>query len=616
MPHTTHNNAPTDTRTWGRSKLTTVRICTLVAIPFVVVGVICFVLISLLMLSTIAHDLSAAGISEWSPLLFGAVSVFCTCLTILVISNWWLRVSPHTIWTDDEKVVCTSIVGKTTIFWTQVIQAVVIEDHTLGLEQRVQQLCLTTRWRTLLISPRQILSSSLSLHERQRYIDDFLGSVQSHLEAQGVHLDRNQPTTHLLYSPWIPQLIFWPHRRILARKFEQINSPQGRERINHYKKLPSLHLGWVFRAVPSPVAAVVLSTLTLATLAMDGGLGTALILCAALIGVPLFNACMQKFAGIANTLQPEMMVGRDTFQGDLAETLVPAPMCAINLKGRYVQRPDGKRWSFDEIEAVSFGPKPRRGDAQVMSVTPKTWQLAIRERGEKGETYVIYNNANIDMIWHGDLDGGYALFNWIAAREIAFRSEASMTLATGTTPYERLDQTLIERLDNDLTNYAPDPLRDAIDRSGFASRVWIDRDETSLHTWGPLVRQPARYAAPPLWKALMVVAGLVVVGSGGGALAPWVGYLIALTIHEMIMFWHFQTPGFTLDHKGVWVRGHCLPWHSLRETSLMPVSSGPIFFTAPRSLMVAGHLGSSYHERAWLGCSVYDWMAQQKCNLL
>ena len=169
----------------------------------------------------------------------------------------------------------------------------------------------------------------------------------------------------------------------------------------------------------------------------------------------------------------------------------------------------------------------------------------------------------------------------------------------------QLGQPLAQRLASDVVRYDPDSVR-----SGFGGRepqVHIRSTPERFEAWGPLTRLPESCATPPVYRLLLAVLCL--------AALPWfapagmiAGYLIATAGHDLIMHRHFGRPGFLMDREGVWVRGERLSWDELEHATLLPVSPGPLLFAGPRSVLVAGYLGGTYRERAWLGCAAWRWI--------
>ena len=549
--------------------------------------------------------------SSWS--IGGAGALAGALLASLTVLVWWISQTPRAVWTDDEKIVCWGLTGRTTIRWEDVVHAFVTTPTRAYEPDAHQTLHLTTRWRDLALSVSLITDTGHTTSQRVETFKTFVDTVQRHLEAKGGHLEREVPITSItnVAAP-VRYMLYWPHRRLLARRFHALDTATAQP-IDHHAPRGSMALGWLFR--PAPIAATLVSA-GLIVASLDSAASSMLTVGGVLMAlfIPLWNSLKETLQRTRNKngWMPETMIGQHTLSDALPSRLVPAPSCVIDFNTEQIHRPDGKVCRFDEIASVEYGPPKRVGQRQT--ILPTAWHLAVYREGEPRKPHEVYSNASVDIVRHGDLDPGYAAFNWITARELAVKTGANLILATGRVGRTRVGHPLAERLREDITRYDPAPLAEQMERSGERPRLAIHATDDRFDVWGPLIRQPEHCATPPLWKgALLAVAvGLMTVGFiPAGLLA---GYLIASAIHDLITWSHFRAPGFTLDRDGVWVRGVCIPWDDLEESTLMPVAPGPILFAGSRTVLIAGHLGASYHERAWLGCAAYDWINQRICK--
>jgi hypothetical protein len=512
---------------------------------------------------------------------------------------------------DDDLVVWTAL-GRTTIRWDDVVRAFVTTRR--GGDSDV---CLHvwTRWREVAVSsPRLVGTGPDSVGE----FEAFLRDVDARLDGRGKHLEGGVPASALTHvSDAVRYALFWPHRRYLAWRLAR----DGDGPVADHRAAPvAMALGWVFRPAPVAAAVAILSLTALVrfgttatwaptALAFTGLLG--------LVALPAWNALKDRWHRLmeTGTMRPEELVGGTGLPSDLPHRLVPAPGCEVDFEARRVRRPDGRTYSFDDISVVVYGPTRAGGVSSTSAdsgLPVEPWQMAVRTLGVHGAEHEVYHNASVDVIRHGDLDGGYAAFNWVLAREVALRSEADLQLAQGRVRAGQVGRPLVERLATDVVRYDPESVRSAFgDR---APQIRIEADDEKFEAWGPLTRFPEGCATPPLYRLLIAAVCL--------AITPWLppasllaGYLIATSGHDLIMQRHFARPGFRMDKEGVWVRGERLSWEELEHATLLPVSPGPILFAGPRTVLVPGYLGGTYRERAWLGCAAWRWIQDHVCEV-
>jgi hypothetical protein len=307
-----------------------------------------------------------------------------------------------------------------------------------------------------------------------------------------------------------------------------------------------------------------------------------------------------------------MIIGSSALPEALPPRLVPAPGCVADLGQGTLRRPDGRVLEIGSLESITYGPERGAAAASGSGMATAAWHMSVTLREEPGRSQEIFHNASVDVVRHGDLDGGYALFNWVMARELARSGKARLTLAQGKVSASELGVPLMERLRRAATRYDPGPLEG--ERAAVARSLRVEVTPERFVVWGPLWRQPEGCAAPPLWTALGALLALALAPTGLLVAGLLAGYLGSQVIHQWLTLRHFARPGFVLDQAGVWVRGEHIGWGSLEQSSLLPVSAGPLLFAGPRSLLVAGHLGASYAERAWLGCAAYRWVQEHVCE--
>ena len=464
------------------------------------------------------------------------------------------------------------------------------------------------------VLPLSLVAPVGDLAARCAVFGAFLSAVEERLRAVGKGLERGVPLTALTDagSP-LRFAMFWPHRRWMVRQQRALQD--GSRVVDHRAALPSMRAAWMLR--PAWVMGGLASLGALAWVrwgTQDERALWALTAGGAFLGglLPLWNWLKEAPGrlGRRDVLTPEALIGLDAVEGELPRYLVPARGCVVDLEEGRISRPDGLALGWGEIHAVEYGLNREAAHATLDAGAPvPAWRVALERKGTPPTTHEIFHNASVDMVRHGDLDAGYGLFNWILVREVAKRAQAGLTLATGRVAAKDVGAPLREWLGRSVVRYQAQGLGG---EPGWDLRVV--QGEDSFEVQGALARQPEGCAAPPLWKALGAVLALALVPTGfvpGGLLAGWWG---ALAVHEWIMARHFASPGFRMDAEGVWVRGHKLGWDELEQTTLMPVAPGPILFAGGRRLLVAGHLGTSYAERAWLGCAAYRWVQERVCE--
>lgn len=533
-------------------------------------------------------------------------------LTALMLLAWWAGRMLTTVRLDQRALVSWTLAGRRTIPWDAVSRAFVTRQPGNG----ERTLHLWTAWREVAL-PATRLVDEVSQELQDQAFEVFLGEVRGHLEGRGLALEEEVPVSLITDTTWpLRHLLFWPHRRVLARQHMKLRADQPP--VDHRQSVPSLHLAWMFKPATQLCATVTLGALAFAhmgtehprALALVSGVGLLL-----LVAIPLWNVARDGMRRLERdprrgALTPEMLVGRHEVPETLPPVLLPAHGCYIDLKNKRVGRPDGRVFKFEDVAMVDYGP-PRRGNEAPRDprarVEQEAWHLALALRSEQGgPPREIFHNASADVVRHGDLDAGYAVFNWIAARTIALEAGADLVLAQGRVAASRVGRPLREQLARELVRYEPEALEAQVEHGRAGLRLAISED--SFQAWGPLVRLPEAVAAPPIWKALLGVALLALIPTGltpAGLLAGW---LLAASIHDAVASMHFARPGFRMDEDGVWVRGACMGWEQLEQSTLMPVAPGPILFAGARALLVAGHLGGTYAERAWMGCAAYRWI--------
>lgn len=436
----------------------------------------------------------------------------------------------------------------------------------------------------------------------------FLASVEEHLNRIRCPLVRGVPRNLVTaQGSEVLFFLFRPHRWWLRRSMEGIASATEPP-SDHREALRSMRSAWKleipsFVVVLGLVMGVVTTSLEgvwpVLSFAMGGAVALLGALWSTLRAIQREPHTSQKrwtpdaFAGFHESPDPEKM------------RLVPANGCVIDARG--VSRPDRQRFAFEDgIAEVEYGPHRVGGHLDgSLGALAEAWRMALRMRDER-DFQEIFHNASADVVRHGDLDEGYALFNWICAREVARRANARLILSNGRV--RRVGSLLRDRLEDEVVRYRPEELRRAC--WGLRFRVTEDRFEV----WGPLVRFPEVCAVMPFWKALgaVVSLGLCLLGASA-AVFPLV-YCALSAWREWTVARHFSRPGFSMDREGVHVRGRCISWEELEISTLMPVAPGPILFAGPRHLLVAGHLGGTYAERSWLGCAAYQWIQENVCE--
>lgn len=527
----------------------------------------------------------------------GALAGVAALLTYLPRS-----LSRRVLLSDADVVVWTAL-GRTTLVWDDVLRAFV----TTRRGDRGACLHLWTRWREVTVPAHRLVGDGP--HCAAQFAD-FLRDVGARLDRRGKHLEGGVPAGALTNpANAVRYALFWPHRRYLAWQLSRSHAGP----VDHRRAPAAMALGWLFR--PAPVAAV-LTLLGVTTVVRFGThaswapatLGVVGLLAA--LALPAWNALKDRGHRLfeSSSVRPEELVGGTGLPTELPARLVPAPGCEVDLEARTLRRPDGRKFPFDDVSVVVYGPT-RAGAASSTSADAglpvEPWQMAVRTHGLHGAEHEIYHNASVDVIRHGDLDGGYAAFNWVLAREVALRSQADLQLAQGRIAAAQVGTTLVQRLGADVVRYDPEPVRAAFgDRT---PQIHIRSDADHFEVWGPLTRFPESCATPPVYRLACSALCLLAL--------PWfppagmmAGYLLATAGHDLIMHRHFARPGFRMDRQGVWVRGDHLSWAQLEHATLLPVSPGPLLFAGPRKVLVAGFLGGTYRERAWLGCAAWRWI--------
>jgi len=469
---------------------------------------------------------------------------------------------------------------------------------------------LWTRWGDAVIPARRVVGAT-----RPEAFGELTEAVAAALAREGKHLELGVPPSEVTNADrlWLWWL-FWPHRRVLVRRAERLDGPAGAS--DHRQALPSLALAWLLR--PAPWALLVTTLAALGWVAWGTTAEDAPVL---LIGVgllsslalPAWNALKGHAHHLWNGkgLTPEALVGHVAL-AEVPTRLVPAPGCLIHLGERRLSRPDGMAIAFDDIARVEYGPVSGASagrDALQGAIASTVWHLAVtRTAQELRRPIEVYGNASLDIVRYGDLDAGYALFNWTTAREVAMAAGAELVLATGRVGQHRLGEVLAARLERDLTRYDPEAIVSAMAQRGERCRVHVRANADTFEAWGPLTRQPELCATPPIFKAVGLVVCILLMTLGYSPAGLLAGYLLSRIVADVVTAMHFARTGFAMDRTGVWVRGVCIRWQELEASTLMPIVAGPVLFCGPGRMMVVGHLGGSYHERAWLGCAAYDWI--------
>ncbi|MEL6179629.1 MAG: hypothetical protein AAFS10_11790, partial [Myxococcota bacterium] len=513
MPMSSAQEHTRSTRAWGNQTRLGFWFNSLVLGPLVLgvaatLGAALGSLMAMLIAALFHTSTDVSYLGAWGALGGAALAAW----TVLV---WWLSQTPRAVWTDDEKIVCWSLTGRTTFRWDSIVHAFVTTPTRAYEPAARQTLHLTTRWRDLALPVPLVTDASQPMSKRVETFREFVDTVQTHLERHGGHLEREVPITSITnaHAP-VRYTLYWLHRRVLAWRFHRLNTAT-QQPIDHHTTRPSMALGWLFR--PTPLAALILGVaLTVlcigdeprARLLTVGGL----ILMA--LFVPLWNSLKEALLRTRgnSAWMPETMIGQHTLKGELPQRLIPAPSCVIDFEQQQIHRPDGKVCAFDDIAAVEYGPARRQGSRRT--ILPTAWHLAVFRHGSPNTPHEVYGNASVDMVRHGDLDPGYAVFNWVAARELALVTGANLYLATGRVGATHVGRTLAERLRDDITRYNPAPLAAEMKRSGEKPRIAIAATDERFDAWGPLIRQPEHCATPPIWKTSLLGAALVLMWFG------------------------------------------------------------------------------------------------------
>lgn len=552
-----------------------------------------------------------ASLSALALIAGGLVGAF------MALARWsqraWSRIN-----VEEDQLTFWSLLGQRRLPWGEVLRAFVtgteedgqLDAWTLHLWTARHQLALPI-WRVV---PER--DPENPRRSRRDGFEAFLRQIEGHLAQAGRTMERGVPVTALTDVSWpVRYALLWPHRQWLVRQHRHLLEA-AQNPVDHHEAIRSLRLAWWLR--PSPMAAALVGAVALIwarwgtshdavpwVMGVLGlGLGVVLV---------LWNRALDLWRRWRwpGTLAPEMLIGHNRVPQELPSRLLPARGCLVELERGTVGRPDGSHIPIAELREVRYGP-PRQelvqGALSSGLATP-AWHMSVVLQGEPPQTREIFHNASVDVVRHGDLDAGYAMFNWILARELALRSQASLTLAQGRIAPGHLGKPLAEVLGDSPVRYDPAPLEAAMQAQAPSLRVSVSPER--FEVWGPLWRQPESCATPPLWKALGALVALALVPTGLMAAGMVASYLGTAALHQWLTQRHFARPGFVLDRQGVWVRGQCVAWGELEQTSLMPVAPGPVLFAGARSLLVAGHLGASYAERAWLGCAAYRWIQDQ-----
>ncbi len=538
---------------------------------------------------------------------FSYAFIFGLLVTALAVLARWAHKAITRVKIDKESITSWSLAGRKKLRWEDMVRAFVTRSPD---QEQHLTLHLWTPWRDLAISMDQIADEVSHKLQRESF-EVFLQEIRGHLEGHGLALEEDVPVSTPTDTSWpLFYSLFWPHRRILSLRQRRMRR-QDLE-LDQRAELPSLRLAWLMR--PAPVMTTVSFVVALVAVrwgtVSDWAMSLALwggVLMVALI--PIWNLLKERVsAGQQHgALTPEMLVGRHDAPEKLPNLLLPARGCRIDLNRGQISRPDGKAFNVKDINVVDYGPPGRYGQdkAKGKGMRQQAWHLAVGTSTGPGKMVEIFHNASADIVRHGDVDAGYAVFNWTCARAIAQHAQADLILAQGRVHSSKVGRPLLEALHKDVVQYEPEPLQAQLDmeRSG----VHIRQSPERFEAWGPLVRQPEACAAPPLWKGVLILGAMALLPTGFLPAGMIIGWLLASLIHDAITAMHFGRPGFMMDKEGVWVRGVCLPWEELEQSTLMPVAPGPILFAGRRRVLVVGYLGGTYTERAWLGCAAYRW---------
>ncbi len=534
--------------------------------------------------------------------------------------RWNQRTRTRLILTE-EALVCERVLWRRRFRWSEVMRAFVTGTEDAE-ELTTWTLHLWTPWREISLPIWRVVpafDSNAPARDRRKSFEEFLSQVEEHLHASGLTLERGIPVSPVTDASMpLRYLLLWPHRRWLSWHHNRLLQAGEKSPVNHRSPLPSLRVAWWLR--PAPGALVFVTAVlvlwvrwgTTAQWAPSAMAWLGLLMVAAVPGWNLFKEAILR-SRHQDSLCPEMVIGQTHLPESLPTKLLPARACVVDLKKGRIDRPDGRHFMVKDLSAVEYGPSRGQGTPALDSgMAVRAWHMAVEKKDQRGHMHEVFHNASVDMVRHGDLDGGYAVFNWVLARELALAASGSLRLAQGRVTPGDLGKPLVEVLEKDLVRYDPDSMQEA--RAKMRATIHMASDADHLDVWGPLVRLPESCATPPLWKMLAIVLLLALIPKTLMVAGLWAGYLIAVSMHQWLTAQHFARPGFRLDAQGVWVRGECISWDELEMTSLMPVSTGSIVFAGRRTLLVAGHLGGSYAERAWLGCAVYQWIQQTRCE--
>ncbi len=580
--------------------------------PMAMVAAFAGALVTALVVLWPLYILGADGrFAQASPELLFAVTVLGSVLAVVALVLHLPRTLTRRVLLSDETLSMWSAAGRKTVPWAEVVRAFV--TTTRGAEGSAC-LHLWTRWREVAIPASKLVGEG---PDSAAEFAAFVRDVDARLDLHGKHLECGVPASAVTHTAdAVRYALFWPHRRYLARR---LAGAADAKIVDHRNAPVAMAFGWLLRPAPMAAALTVVAATAVvrfATTATWAPTALAALGLGALVGLPAWNALKDRWHRLIDggTMRPEELVGGSGLPVELPPRLIPAPGCEVDFDGRSVRRPDGRRFHFDDIAMVVYGPTRAHGSSSTSAdagLPVEPWQVAVRTLGVHGAEHEVYHNASVDVIRHGDLDGGYAAFNWVLAREVAVRAGAGLQLAQGRVAAEQVGKSLVERLASDVVRYDPRPVRAAFgDRQ---PEIRVKSDEDVFEAWGPLTRFPEGCATPPLYRLASAAVCL--------ALTPWLpplgmvaAYLFVTCGHDLIMQQHFLRPGFRMDREGVWVRGEKLGWDELEHATLLPVSPGPLLFAGPRRVLVAGYLGGTYRERAWLGCAAWRWIQDHVCE--
>ena len=534
-----------------------------------------------------------------------AEGVFYACFLVTFavvaasLTSRWARRAYTQLWVDGEKLVCWSLAGRTTLAWGEVVRGFITSNG----EGRT--LHLWTPWRDLALSMDRIAEVPSVVSDDP--CEAFISDVRGHLLKRGLSLEEGVPSSRVTDRTWpLLSLIFWPHRRLLAHQLKRQLECQDPWDHRSARTLP--RLTWAFRPAPVLTCALAVAVLVVVRMLTSAQWVTQSLAGGGAFLILLIPACRGLLEWVRRRrvgLRPVDLVGRFEVPEPLPDVFFPAPGCKVDLAKGQVVRSD-RSFAFDEIKTVEYGPALRR---DKKSVSHQAWHLAVEvDRG--GQEYEeIFHNASVDIVRHGDVDAGYAVFNWAMARAIAQGAQSDLVLAHGRTPRHLLGRPLVEILSADASTYDPEALCEAPH-----AQVRVRSDGALFEAWGPLMRMPESLAAAPLVKAALALGSLALIPTGFWPAGFLAGCFIMATVHDVLAMREFSHAGFTMDGRGVWVRGRCIEWGDLEQSTLMPVAPGPILFAGRSKVLVVGHLGGTYRDRAWLGCSAYHWIQRHHCD--